>query len=143
MGRRTFTRTFRRETGMTFAGWRHNVRLMEAMSRPALGQPVTRVALDVGYKSPERIRTAMFRRAFGVSPTDYPGDLRRKTGTRSEHRHCAKSAIHVRSSSASVASSPLMISGARTSRPPPPSLNLGLISTKLASNAMIRCARRA
>jgi AraC-like DNA-binding protein len=70
MGRRTFTRTFRRETGMTFAGWRQNVRLMEAMSRLALGEPVTRVALDVGYKSPSAF-TAMFRRAFGVAPTHY------------------------------------------------------------------------
>ena len=43
---------------------------MEAMSRLALGQPVTRVALDVGYKSPSAF-TAMFRRAFGVSPTHY------------------------------------------------------------------------
>jgi AraC-like DNA-binding protein len=70
MGRRTFTRTFRRETGMSFATWRQNVRLMEAMSRLAVGEPVTRVALDVGYRSPSAF-TAMFRRAFGVAPTHY------------------------------------------------------------------------
>lgn len=70
MGRRTFTRAFRKETGMSFASWRQNVRLMEALSRLANGEPVTRVALDVGYNSPSAF-TAMFRRAFGVAPTHY------------------------------------------------------------------------
>ncbi len=70
MGRRTFTRTFRRETGISFATWRQNVRLMEALSRLAVGQPVTTVALDVGYNSPSAF-TAMFRRAFGSAPTQY------------------------------------------------------------------------
>lgn len=70
MGRRTFTRTFRRETGISFATWRQTVRLMEALSRLAVGQPVTTVALDVGYNSPSAF-TAMFRRAFGSAPTQY------------------------------------------------------------------------
>jgi AraC-like DNA-binding protein len=70
MGRRTFTRVFRRETGITFATWRQNVRLMEAMSRLATGHSVTAVAFDVGYSSPSAF-TAMFRRAFGVPPTQY------------------------------------------------------------------------
>jgi AraC-like DNA-binding protein len=70
MGRRTFTRTFRRETGISFATWRQNVRLMEALSRLAIGQPVTTVAYDVGYNSPSAF-TAMFRRAFGRAPTQY------------------------------------------------------------------------
>jgi AraC-like DNA-binding protein len=70
MGRRTFTRAFRRETGMSFATWRQNVRLIEAMSRLAIGQSVTRVAFDVGYSSPSAF-TAMFRRTFGVAPTHY------------------------------------------------------------------------
>lgn len=70
MGRRTFTRLFRRETGLTFATWRQNVRLMEAMSRLATGHSVTTVAYDVGYNSPSAF-SAMFRRAFGVPPTQY------------------------------------------------------------------------
>jgi AraC-like DNA-binding protein len=70
MCRRTFTRIFRHETGVTFATWRQHVRLMEAMSRLSTGQSVTAVALDVGYSSPSAF-TAMFRRAFGVSPTQY------------------------------------------------------------------------
>ncbi|TLY49791.1 MAG: AraC family transcriptional regulator [Gammaproteobacteria bacterium] len=70
MGRRTFTRCFRKETGMSFATWRQNVRLIEALSRLALGETVTRVALDVGYNSPSAF-AAMFRRAFGVPPSHY------------------------------------------------------------------------
>jgi AraC-like DNA-binding protein len=70
MCRRTFTRAFRHETGVTFATWRQNVRLMEAMSRLSTGRSVTAVAFDVGYSSPSAF-TAMFRRAFGVSPTQY------------------------------------------------------------------------
>lgn len=70
MSRRTLTRTFRRETGMSFASWRQHVRLLEALSRLAIGQPVTVVALDVGYQSPSAF-TARFRRTFGTTPTHY------------------------------------------------------------------------
>ena len=70
MGRRTFTRAFRKDTGMSFAEWRQNVRLMEAVSLLSIGEPVTRVALDVGYNSPSAF-TAMFRRTFGVAPSHY------------------------------------------------------------------------
>jgi AraC-like DNA-binding protein/mannose-6-phosphate isomerase-like protein (cupin superfamily) len=70
MGRRTFTRTFRRETNISFATWRQNVRLMEAVSRLAQGNSVTEVAMIVGYSSSSAF-TAMFRRTFGVPPTRY------------------------------------------------------------------------
>lgn len=70
MGRRTFTRAFRRETGASFAAWRQHVRLMEALSLLAMGHPVTTVALEVGYNSPSAF-TAMFHRAFGETPTQY------------------------------------------------------------------------
>jgi AraC-like DNA-binding protein len=74
MGRRTFTRTFRRETGISFATWRQNVRLLDALSRLAEGHSITETALDVGYNSPSAF-TAMFHRAFGVSPTHYLTDV--------------------------------------------------------------------
>lgn len=70
MGHRTFTRKFRKETGMTFAGWRQHVRLMEALARLATGQQVTKVAFDVGYSSASAF-TAMFHRTFGAAPMDY------------------------------------------------------------------------
>lgn len=70
MGRRTFTRLFKQETGMGLAVWRQQVRLMEALSMLASGQPITTVAFDVGYESPSAF-TAMFHRAFGVPPSQY------------------------------------------------------------------------
>ncbi len=70
MGRRTFTRAFKRETGMGLAIWRQQVRLMEALSLLASGESVTRVAFEVGYDSPSGF-SAMFRRAFGVAPSQY------------------------------------------------------------------------
>lgn len=70
MGRRTFTRIFRKETGMSFAAWRQHVRLMEALSRLATGHRVTTVAFDVGYSSSCAF-SAMFRRTFGAPPTQY------------------------------------------------------------------------
>lgn len=70
MGRRTFTRLFKDQTGAGFAVWRQQVRLMAALSRLALGQPITTVAFDVGYESPSAF-TAMFHRAFGAPPTAY------------------------------------------------------------------------
>lgn len=70
MSRRTVTRLFRRETGMSFAAWRQHLCLLEALSRLAVGRSVTTVALDVGYRSPSSF-TAMFRRTFGVTPRHY------------------------------------------------------------------------
>jgi AraC-like DNA-binding protein len=70
MGRRTFTRAFKQETGMGLAVWRQQVRLMEALSRLASGESVTRVAFEVGYDSPSGF-SAMFRRAFGMPPSQY------------------------------------------------------------------------
>lgn len=76
MGHRSFTRKFRKETGMTFAEWRQHVRLMEALARLATGQQVTKVAFDVGYNSASAF-TAMFHRTFGAAPMDYFADMER------------------------------------------------------------------
>lgn len=70
MARRTFTRAFKRETGMGFAMWRQQVRLMDALALLASGSAITQVAFEVGYDSPSSF-SAMFRRAFGVSPSQY------------------------------------------------------------------------
>ena len=70
MGRRTFTRAFRRETGVGFAMWRQQARLMEAMALLSSGMPIAHVAFAVGYDSPSSF-SATFRRAFGVSPSQY------------------------------------------------------------------------
>jgi AraC-like DNA-binding protein len=70
MGRRTFTRQFRRETGLSLAAWRQQVRLLEALTMLAEGKPITTVAFDVGYESPSAF-TAMFHRVLGMAPSQY------------------------------------------------------------------------
>lgn len=70
MSRRTFTRQFRAQTGLGFAQWRQQACLLAAITRLAEGQPVTRVALDLGYASPSAF-SAAFRRVLGQAPSDY------------------------------------------------------------------------
>lgn len=70
MSRRTFTRLFRAQTGVSFAEWRQQVCLLAAIERLSGGQPVTRVALDLGYASPSAFSSA-FRRALGETPSQY------------------------------------------------------------------------
>ena len=67
---RTLARLFKRDTGMTFGAWRQQARLLAALERLAAGHAVTSVALDLGYDSPSAF-TAMFRRAFGITPGRY------------------------------------------------------------------------
>jgi AraC-like DNA-binding protein len=67
---RTLARLFQKETGLSFAAWRQQARVLEAMGRLGSGAPVTQVALDVGYDSVSAF-SAMFRRAAGASPSSY------------------------------------------------------------------------
>ncbi len=70
LGRRAFTRAFRRETGLSLAAWRQRACLMAALPRLAGGEPVTVVALDLGYDSPAAFAT-MFKRLIGIPPSRY------------------------------------------------------------------------
>ncbi|WP_158912650.1 helix-turn-helix domain-containing protein [Caulobacter sp. S45] len=70
MNRRRFTRLFRRETGMSFAEWRQQACLSVALPRLAAGEPVTMIALDLGYESPANFST-MFKRVLGMPPSRY------------------------------------------------------------------------
>ncbi len=67
---RTLARLFIRETGMSFGAWRQQLRLLRGLELLAAGQPVTTVALDLGYDSPSAF-IAMFRRNLGTTPTRY------------------------------------------------------------------------
>jgi AraC-like DNA-binding protein len=74
---RTLARLFMAETGMTFAGWRQQLRLARALERLAQGRSVTEIAIELGYGSPSAF-TAMFRRALGRTPARYfEGDAAR------------------------------------------------------------------
>ena len=70
---RTLYRRFLRETGITFARWKQQARLLESIRRLAEGAPVTTVALDLGYESPSAFST-MFRRSLGVAPRAFAVD---------------------------------------------------------------------
>lgn len=67
---RTLHRLFTKETGMTFAQWREQARLLHALRRIAEGDKLIEVALDCGYSSPSAF-AAMFRRHFGVAPSSF------------------------------------------------------------------------
>ncbi len=67
---RTLARRFQSETGLSFGAWRQQARVLEAMGRLGGGDPVTQIALDLGYESVSAF-SAMFRRAAGAPPSQY------------------------------------------------------------------------
>jgi AraC-like DNA-binding protein len=70
MSRRTFTRHFKRECGLSFAAWQRQACLFAALPRLAQGEAVTTIALDLGYDSPAAFAT-MFRKTLGFPPSRY------------------------------------------------------------------------
>ena len=65
LSRRTFTRLFRRETGLTFSAWQRRACLLQAMPRLIGGERVTTIAYDLGYSSPAAF-TVMFKQLMGT-----------------------------------------------------------------------------
>ena len=70
MSRRTVTRTFRAETGLSLNEWQRRACFQAAVTRMLGGEPVTRIALDQGYSSPAAF-TVMFRSLASASPVAY------------------------------------------------------------------------
>ena len=70
MSRRSFTRAFRRETGLGLSMWRQQACMFAALPRLANGEPVTTVALDLGYESVAAFIT-MFKRMTGEPPRSW------------------------------------------------------------------------
>jgi AraC-like DNA-binding protein len=71
LSRRTLTRLFRAETGLSFAAWRRRLRLLAAQERCARGEPLARVIADLGYRSLPAFR-AMARRELGPAAGAWP-----------------------------------------------------------------------
>ena len=67
---RTMMRLFATETGMTFRAWQRRLRFLAALERLAAGEPVTRVALELGYAGPSAF-IASFKRTLGATPARY------------------------------------------------------------------------
>jgi len=70
MTARTAARLFVKETGLTFAQWRQQLRLLKAMQALSLGESVTQVAADVGYQDVSAF-ISVFKDAFGETPARY------------------------------------------------------------------------
>jgi len=67
---RTLARLFVKETDLTFALWRQQLRLLVALEALAHGQSVTAAALGAGYQDTSAF-ISMFRRALGMTPGRY------------------------------------------------------------------------
>jgi len=67
---RTLARAFRAQTGLTFAAWRTQLRLLRSLEGLAQGRSVTEVALDAGYDSTSAF-IHVFRRHLGQTPSRY------------------------------------------------------------------------
>lgn len=70
MSRRSFTRRFRSETGLSFVDWRQRACVLAAIPRLVAGEPVTTIAMDLGYGNPAAFST-MVKRVTGRSPSHY------------------------------------------------------------------------
>jgi AraC-like DNA-binding protein len=67
---RTLSRIFKQDTGLGFAQWRRQCRLLHAVETLAAGRSVTQVALDVGYADMSAFARD-FKLALGVPPGKY------------------------------------------------------------------------
>ncbi len=76
MSRRSFTRLFRAQTGVSFVTWRQQACIFASLPKLASGETITTVAFDTGYESAAAF-TTMFKRMLGSSPREY---LRQKAG---------------------------------------------------------------
>ncbi len=61
---------------MTFSEWRKKYLLMKAIDKLDQGQPITTVALELGYSSASAF-IAMFRKTLGMPPSLYLSDKNR------------------------------------------------------------------
>lgn len=67
---KTFQRHFRRQTGLGFARWRQQARLLGALEHLAAGRPIGHIASRQGYASQSAFASA-FRAHFGLPPSQF------------------------------------------------------------------------
>ncbi|MFM2478698.1 helix-turn-helix domain-containing protein [Celerinatantimonas sp. MCCC 1A17872] len=75
---RTIARLFEKETQMSFTLWRERLRIMTAIERLIIGEPITKVAFDMGFQSSSSFSTA-FRKMIGVPPSQYIRQLQTRS----------------------------------------------------------------
>lgn len=74
VSRRTLTRCFLRQTGMSFGTWRRRLRLLAAAALVAEGAPLSRAAMKVGYRSADAFKS-MARKELGCDWADFAAAL--------------------------------------------------------------------
>ena len=67
---RTLQRVFPREVGLPVAKWRHRVRMLRALEMLGQDEPVTTIALSLGFDSVSAFIHS-FKTCFGVTPGKY------------------------------------------------------------------------
>ncbi|MFE3189518.1 AraC family transcriptional regulator [Nocardia sp. NPDC059240] len=67
---RTFNRTFRAQTGLTFQQWRQRACVGHALRALAAGRTVTAIAAELGYDTPAAF-SVMFQRETGSAPSAF------------------------------------------------------------------------
>lgn len=70
LSRRSITRHFRSETGMSLVEWRQVARLQKGMEMLTAGVSVTTAAMELGYDSVSSF-IALFRRVLGTTPARF------------------------------------------------------------------------
>jgi len=85
MTRRTFTRLFRRETGLSFVSWRQQACILASLPMLVAGAPVTQIAADLGYENLAAF-SGLFKRVLGIPPREYAQtlELTREVSVREE-----------------------------------------------------------
>ena len=66
---RTLSRLLLRDLGMGFAEWRRQVQLASASAALIQGEPIGRIARELGYQPASF--SDMFRRELGMAPSRY------------------------------------------------------------------------
>ncbi|WFE91847.1 helix-turn-helix transcriptional regulator [Roseibium porphyridii] len=71
---RSFERRIKTETGLNYRTWCRQVKLFRALELLAAGRSVSDVSHKLGYEGPSAF-VSTFKKAFGVTPGRYFGDL--------------------------------------------------------------------
>ena len=73
---RTLQRLFQKETGLSFRGWRQQLRLQVALQQMVSStDSITKISADLGYESSSTF-IAMFRQQLGQTPGEYLKSVR-------------------------------------------------------------------
>lgn len=92
MSRRSFTRHFNKETGLSFVLWRQLAKVYAAVHHLSQGKTVKEVSAHLGYKDSSTF-IALFRKTLGTSPKKYFYTEQSKNGLASISEKLAESKL--------------------------------------------------